>query len=470
MNENVSPNYESSSHSGKPEAIIDIDAAPSIDSPIKRRKLLRKIDSRVLPALIVVYFLAFLDRVNIGNALIYKLPQDLNLQGLQTNIALCVFFVGYIVCEIPANILMKKTKPHIFLSASMFCFGLLTILQGFVHNFGGLVTTRLLLGVAEAGVYPGSFYIISMWYKRSEAQRRCSLFLTAVSISAAFGGLLASAIGKMDGVRGYSAWRWIFILEGLLTCVVSFGAFFTVTDFPECATFLNESERAYVIERLAADQGSSGHEVRITFSAVIDTFKDWKMIPAGLMYFGVTTSGYALAYFIPSIVSTYHYSPIRSQLFSVPPWAATMVYALLIAYLSDKFRNRSAFILIGLCLAVTGNVVLLTVHDYQKVQYAGLILYAMGIFSTVPIIICWFTMNLRGHKNRAVGAAWQIAVGNIGCIVAIFSFPSRDAPRYVRGYSLGLGCMGLTVLMGTAYFVGCLRENRRGMHEPRLLL
>lgn len=178
----------------------------------------------------------------------------------------------------------------------------------------------------------------------------------------------------------------------------------------------------------------------------------------------------ALAYFIPSIVATYRYSPIRSQLFSVPPWAVTIVFALLIAYLSDKFQNRSAFIVIGLCLAVTGNVVLLSVHDSQKVQYAGLILYTMGIFSAVPVIVCWFAMNLHGHKNRAVGGAWQIAVGNIAGIVAIFAFPSRDAPRYVRGYSLGLGCMGLTALMGGAYFVGCLVENRRGMHEPRLLL
>lgn len=135
-----------------------------------------------------------------------------------------------------------------------------------------------------------------MWYKRAEAQRRFSLFLNAVSIAAAFGGLIASAIGKMDGIRGYSAWRWIFILEGVLTCVVSFGAFFTVADFPENATFLNEKERAYIVERLAVDQGRSGHEERITFSAVLETFKDWKLVPAGLMYFGVATSGYCEDY------------------------------------------------------------------------------------------------------------------------------------------------------------------------------
>lgn len=135
-----------------------------------------------------------------------------------------------------------------------------------------------------------------MWYKRAEAQRRFSLFLNAVSIASAFGGLIASAIGKMDGVRDYSAWRWIFILEGLLTCVVSVGAFFTVADFPENATFLTESERAHVIERLAADQGSSGLEERMNLSAVIGAFKDWKLIPGGLMYFGVTTSGYGENY------------------------------------------------------------------------------------------------------------------------------------------------------------------------------
>ena len=113
----------------------------------------------------------------------------------------------------------------------MFGFGLVTICQGLVQNYGGLITTRFFLGVFESGMFPGSFYLIGMWYKRHEAQKRYTFFFASTTLAGAFGGLLASAIGKMDGMKGYSGWRWIFILEGVLTCVVSFAWFF-VSNFP----------------------------------------------------------------------------------------------------------------------------------------------------------------------------------------------------------------------------------------------
>ena len=133
---------------------------------------------------------------------------------------------------------------------------------------------------------------MSMWYKSSEAQRRFSFFFNAASFAGAFGGLLASAIGKMEGIRGYHAWRWVFILEGLLSCVLSIAAFFLVTDFPEQAKWLSDDERAFVVGRLAANEGESGVEEKITFRGILGMFKDWKMIPGALMYFGPAVSAY----------------------------------------------------------------------------------------------------------------------------------------------------------------------------------
>lgn len=131
-----------------------------------------------------------------------------------------------------------------------------------------------------------------MWYKRLEAQKRFSFFFNAASFAAAFGGLLASAIGKMNGIRGYSAWRWIFILEGILTCVLAFVAFFVISDFPEDAKWLGEDDRAHIIGRLAADQGESEIYSRITWGTTKEAFGDWKMIPGALMYFGPALSAY----------------------------------------------------------------------------------------------------------------------------------------------------------------------------------
>ena len=200
-----------------------------------QRRLLTKVDLRVIPVLSILYLLAFLDRTNIANAAVYGLQDDLNLTGNQYNTALTIFFVPYIAFEIPSNILLKKLKPRVWLSGCMFIFGLVTICQGLVQNFSGLLATRFFLGLAETGMFPGSFYLIGMWYKRSEAQKRYSFFFGSTSLAGAFGGLLASAIGKMNHMRGYLGWRWIFILEGTLSCVVAFLFFFIIPNFPEDA-------------------------------------------------------------------------------------------------------------------------------------------------------------------------------------------------------------------------------------------
>ena len=174
----------------------------------------------------------------------------------------------------------------------MFLFGFVTICQGLVQGYGGLLTTRFFLGLAETGMFPGSFYLIGMWYKRSEAQRRFSFFFGSTSLAGAFGGLLASAIGKMDGMRGYLGWRWIFILEGVLTCVVSLAFFFIIPSFPEDAQWLQDDERAYIKARIEKDQGRSAVERSIGFTDVIQVFKDFKIFVGGLMYMGLIVTAY----------------------------------------------------------------------------------------------------------------------------------------------------------------------------------
>lgn len=126
-------------------------------------------------------------------------------------------------------------------------------------------------------MFPGSFYLIGMWYRRSEAQKRYSFFFGSTSLAGAFGGLLASAIGNMEGLRGYRGWRWIFILEGLLTCIVAFTFFFVIPDFPENAKWLTEEERRYVQIRLLKDQGRNAAERPISFRDVVKVFKDYKV-------------------------------------------------------------------------------------------------------------------------------------------------------------------------------------------------
>lgn len=166
------------------------------------------------------------------------------------------------------------------------------------------------------------------------------------------------------------------------------------------------------------------------------------------------------AYFSPTIVQSYGYSPIQTQLHSVPPMAAAFVFSLLIAYASDKLRHRFLFVVGPIAIAIAGVAVLLRVHRNHHAEYAALFLVAMGTYSAMPVIICWFAMNLTGHVRRGVGTAWQIGFGNIGGIVATFAFESKDAPFYHRGYSIlmALLCVGGVTAMG--YFLAVWRENK----------
>ncbi|KAK1812293.1 High-affinity nicotinic acid transporter [Friedmanniomyces endolithicus] len=430
------------------------------------RKLVRKIDIHVIPCLCIMYLLAFLDRVNIANANVYGLAKQLHLTGNQYNVALVIFFVPYVLFEIPSNLLLKRFKPHVWLSLNMFLFGFTTIMEGVVKNYSGLLAVRFFLGVFETGMFPGAFYLIGMWYRRSEAQKRYSWFFGSTTLAGAFGGLLAAAIGKMDGVAGYAGWRWIFILEGCLTVAFSFVFFFALPDFPEESKWLTPDEKSYVSARLRVDQGRSALERRITTKDVGRVLMDYKVIAAGFMYFGLIVPAYGYAYFAPSIIKTYGYSAIQTQLHSVPPWAAAFGFAMLTATLSDITQKRAPFAIGCICVAIAGFAILITVHNNGPLEYAALFLVAMGAYSAMPIIVCWFGLNLGGHHRRSVGTAWQIGFGNIGGIIAVWAFLAKDAPKYITGYSICLAFTVLSIIACIVYGVGCWAANRRRDRTP----
>jgi MFS family permease len=431
------------------------------------KKLMARIDLRVIPFLCILYLLAFLDRVNIGNAKSFGLVAELDLKDVEYNTALTMFFVPYVIFEIPSNILMKRLTPRIWLSGCMFMFGVVSICQGLVQNYSGLLATRFFLGIFECGMFPGCFYLIGMWYRREEAQRRYSFFFSSTTLAGAFGGLLAAAIGKMNNLRGYQGWRWIFILEGVLTCVVACFFFFVIPSFPEDSKWLTQDEKDYVRARLQAEQGRSAVERKITIRDVGRVFKDYKVILGGFMYFGLIVPAYGFAFFSPTIISTYGYSAIETQLHSVPPWACAFAFAMLIAFASDYTRHRFAFTILPIGVALAGFAILLAEHHNRHVEYAALFLITMGTYSAMPVVVCWFNMNLGGHHRRAIGTAWQVGFGNIGGIIATYAFISTDAPYFKKGYSICLGFLCLSAVSCLAYAAAVTVENRRRDKAPR---
>lgn len=183
----------------------------------KRKALLRKIDSRLLPFLVIMYLLNFLDRSNLAQARQGSLEEDLGMKGTDFNLATSIFFVGYLLMQLPSNLLITRLRPSIYLSSAMVLWGAVSACNGATHKFTDLVVVRFFLGFVEAPFFPGAIFLMSSWYTRAEMTRRISWFYSGNALANMFGGLLgASILGNLDGSQGIAGWRWLFIIVGLL--------------------------------------------------------------------------------------------------------------------------------------------------------------------------------------------------------------------------------------------------------------
>lgn len=226
-------------------------------SSADRKLLFLQVDFRLVPMLSILYLISQLDRANIGNAKIEGMDKDLHLTGVQYNIALSLFFVPYILFEVPSNILLKRcTRPSIYLGLLVTSWGIVMTCHGFVKNFSTLMVVRMMLGILEAGFYPGAVYLCTFWYMPKELASRISIFYCFSALSGAFSGLLAAGIAEMDGLAGYSGWRWIFILEGILTVLLGLSCFWLLIDSPRLSPgWMTPDEIRYLELQIFIKQG-----------------------------------------------------------------------------------------------------------------------------------------------------------------------------------------------------------------------
>ncbi|KAL2865433.1 major facilitator superfamily domain-containing protein [Aspergillus lucknowensis] len=446
------------------------DSDPKADEPqppfdqTLEKKVLRKCDLHVVPILTALFLFAFLDRINIGNARLLGLEDELGMEGHQYNIALFVFFIPYILFEVPSNVLLKRMRPSTWLSGIMVAWGVVTIGQGVTGSFAGLVVCRVLIGALEAGFMPGSVYLINMYYRRHELQWRLNFFFSASIFAGAVSGFLAYAIANMDGVAGYKAWRWIFILEGVATVVLAVIAKFIIVDWPESATFLADDERAVLLRRLAEDQGEAQMN-RLDKKSMKRTFSDPKVylgrVALPVMYFGIVNTGYAVSFFTPTILEQLGWTAIRAQVMSIPIYAVAMVITLSTAYISDRLKHRYGFTLAGCLIASMGYILLLNQASIPVgARYFALFAITGGGYLTQPILLGWLSNNMAGHYKQSIASAMQIGFGNCGGLVASNVFFDDEAPRYWTGFGVSLG---MTWVCGVSCFVFLLylvRENK----------
>ncbi|KAK3375649.1 high-affinity nicotinic acid transporter [Lasiosphaeria ovina] len=428
------------------------------------KRLLAKLDWHILPIMSIIYLLCFLDRTNIGNARLDNLEADLGLGGLQYNDCLAILFPFYIAAEIPSNMMMKRFRPSVWLTFIMVCWSAVMVGQGFVKNYAGLMATRVLLGAFEGGLFPGVNYYITQWYCRHECGFRMALFFSAATLAGAFGGILARGIAEMAGVGGLPAWAWIFILEGLLSILVSFSAYWIIHDYPATAKFLTEDERAEVQRRLRADHGHLLDDFNIKY--VWQALGDWKVYIHMMICMAGFCPIYSFSLFLPTIIKNMGYTANNAQLMSVPPYVCACFFTIAASWFADRRRQRGVFLLGFQLVAVAGFAMLAATGD-ASVQYAGTVLAAIGIFPQIPLGLAWNSGNTGGSSlKRATAIAMQVMGGNCGGIVASYVYLSRDGPRYVRGHSILIGFVGMAFVLTLAMTAWCRRENARRDASP----
>jgi MFS family permease len=409
---------------------VDIDEKSNIIESQKFSNLIKKLDLRLIPYLTLLYLFSFLDRVNIGYARIYRMEEELSLTSTQYAWSLSIFFIGYVLFEIPSNLLLKRFSAGVWICRIMISWGLITIALAFVKNFAGLMAGRFFLGVAEAGLFPGIIYYLSFWYTREEQGLRIALFYSAASLAGAFSGVLAYGMSYIDGAAGLSAWKWIFIIEGMPSVLIGISTYWLLPSTPDKVKWLNEEERDLLINRLLQDHTDS-KATNFRKEQFIEAITDYKVYLYMMISFGITCPLYSLAQLLPTIINQMGFSKLSSLLMSAPPYAVSVFTIIGLSFHSDKRRERCIHLVTPLSLGVIGFLLTTTTSEKYS-QYTGAFISVVGMTNCIPIVFAWLNANMIGSTKSGTASAMVVSFGNIGGIVAGQLFRPYEAPRFIK--------------------------------------
>lgn len=377
------------------------------------------------------------------------------MSGYDYNFLLTVFYISYIVFEIPSNMACKYIGPGWFLPAISLAFGIFSLCTAFVNNKAEACAVRFLLGVAEAGALPGIAYYLSRsvaqddlvtsanrfrWYRRSELTFRLALYIVMAPLAGATGGLLASGILKLDSFGSLRRWRMIFAIEGIVTIALSLIAFLTLTDRPESARWLSREEKDLAIarvksERVATTNVLDGIDAAKTMRGI---FSPVTLATAWIFLLDNITAG-SLAFFLPTIVRTIYpkSSVVSQQLHTVPPYVVGACFVLLISFTSWKTDKRNIFLVTTAPMMMIGYVMFLATNK-ATVRYVATFIIASGAFPYGSLCNAHVSANVVSDTARASGISTNVMFGNVGGLISSWAFLPFDAPDYHIGNGLNL--------------------------------
>ncbi|KAI0885042.1 putative MFS transporter [Annulohypoxylon maeteangense] len=436
-------------------------ADPEFHSKITKT-LRRKVDFRLMPMIALMFMLNFLDRNNLSQARLGTLEKDLNMTGTDFNLATSILFVGYLLMQLPSNLLLTRVRPSLYLGAAMTIWGTISAAQAASRNFSSLVVCRFFLGLAEAPFFPGAMLLMSSWYTRQELALRIAWFYCGHSFANAFGGLLgAGVLANLSGAHGIAGWRWLFIIEGSLTIGSAICSTFILPDYPSTTRWLSSEERAYAQWRLVKEVGEADAPGASTIKeGVMLALRDPRLYLFTLLQHASLLTQ-TFQYFFPTILQTLGYGNIETLLLTAPVWAFTFFSSLVVTYTSGRFTDRSIHIICLIMISCAGNIIAVATLN-TAARFFALFLLPLGALPAYQILLAWVANSFpRPLVKRSVCISFTNMIGNTANIYGTYMYPSVDGPRYLAGGAATAGVALFVALLTLVARLELQRQNKK---------
>ncbi|KIX94915.1 uncharacterized protein Z520_09225 [Fonsecaea multimorphosa CBS 102226] len=451
---------ESQHSADKTDEVFVEDATPTINRKAER-KLVRKQDMIILPLLGIGYMMGVLDRSNIGNARLMGIQKDLNLSNHQYFQVLMVTYIGFLVLQTPAALLMKILAPRWVLGGSIAMFGLVAALFSKARNFADLIGLRLLLGFGEA-IVPLSFLYISMWYKHDELALRGCLIYWSTSVASFAGGLIAYGVEKnIHNAHGLRSWQWLFIVEGVPTFAVGLAIIIFLPPYPDKVVakghfLFSRSENELLLARTRASQNTAG--AKVVPRQIWIAFKDPKTYLGSLMLSAVGLSAAAFAVFLPTFINAFGFDRLTSQLYTIIPYSFAVVSMPVACWLSDRYQQRGLAMAICLGSCLIGIIIILASPN-PTVSMVGTCFVAAGTYPGNPIAVAWISTIHGGYTKRSTVYGIQQVFINSFIIMATQVFDTP--PKFYKGNGILLGIFAVAFSSTAILYFWLRNENRK---------
>ncbi|KAJ5310399.1 Amidase [Penicillium atrosanguineum] len=419
----------------------------------EEKKLLRKIDWRLMTLCSLIFMFKNLDSNNASNARIMNegtnqnIMTQLGITSNEYNLVTVLYYVPYILFEAPSNLLLKRFSPSKWQSRIMISWGIILMCNAAVKNKGGLFTTRFLLGLAEAGQFPGVILQMTYWYRPDEMSLRLLYFYICGNVSGIFSGLLAYAFDTVSGAGGLSGWQWLFLTEGIATVIFGVAIWLLLPDFPETAKWLTEREKQFIQARLPSNAPRS-NEQNFDLREIIASLKDIRLWLFTLIWATFTVGTNGVTFYQSTVIADLGYTSIaKAQLLNLPITACGLLFIAVTGIMADRSRIPRPLYPLSFLLIIIVCYGVFVAYPSNGAIYAVTLIGNAFTAGWYPVMWPWRVQT----TSRATGSAFSIgfvnSYGQIGGAIGPQIFRSKYAPHYTVPFSVAMGLVGLCAIL-----------------------